>query len=256
MIPEFLPQGPALVIENDIRVLIAADTHFGAETQLARHGLHIKSNSGERLKRLLACVDESGCDLLLLLGDVKHSIPVTTRQEYFEMPRIIKEIREKIPFKVIPGNHDVGIEKFLESDELLPKEGCVIDGTGYLHGHTYPSEDLLGKLIVTGHAHPVVCLYDEVGCSLKSQPAYVLSGIDAGAFKMKNSCDISGTRVLFVPAFYELAGGMDVRELKKSGLGPLSRGIDEKNAEVFLSDGTYINSLSGLMNNECNRTSG
>ena len=81
MIPEFLPLGPALVVENDIRILVVADTHFGAETQLARHGLHIKSSSEERLSRLLACVDESGCDLLLLLGDVKHSIPVTTRQE-------------------------------------------------------------------------------------------------------------------------------------------------------------------------------
>ncbi|MDD3977184.1 MAG: hypothetical protein PHI15_03390 [Methanomicrobium sp.] len=71
---------------------------------------------------------------------------------------------------------------------------------------------------------------------------------------MKNSSDVSGTRVLFVPAFFELAGGIDVRELKKSGMGPLSKGIDEDQAEVFLSDGTYINSLSSLMNDECNRT--
>ena len=280
MIPEFLPQGPALVIENDIRVLVAADCHFGAETELARHGLHIKSSSEERLKRLLSCIDESDCDMLLLLGDVKHSVPVTTRQEYFEMPRIIKKIRERIPFKVMPGNHDVGIERFLNEDELLPKTGYVIDGTGYIHGHTYPSGDLLGRLIVAGHAHPVVCLYDEVGCSLRSQPAYLLSSIDEAVFDGKNYAQknndgkkpgkkksggdntddknknlSSSTRALFVPAFFELAGGMDVRELFKSGLGPLFKAIDEESAEVFLSDGTYINSLGGLLSDECDRTS-
>ena len=334
--PEFMPQGPALIVVNTMRVLVVADTHFGAETFLARHGLHIQSNSDERLNRLLKCIDESKCDLLVLLGDVKHSIPVTTWQEINEMPRIFSKIREKVPFKVLPGNHDVGIERFLEADELLDKEGAVIDGVGYIHGHTYPSGDLLGRLIVCGHAHPVVCLYDEVGCSLRSQPAYLLCSLDADEFISKYrkndqyggffgtessghdaektdgkgcvakrdagkaektdktdktgksagrkargraalsenyACDddtagdavpdysesndaesdanfaekAANTHVLFVPAFFELAGGIDVRELKSSRLGPLSRCINTSDAEVFLSDGTYINTLGNLM---------
>lgn len=346
MMPEFMPQGPALIVVNTMRVLVVADTHFGAETFLARHGLHIQSNSDERLNRLLKCIDESKCDLLVLLGDVKHSIPVTTWQEINEMPRIFSKIREKVPFKVLPGNHDVGIERFLEADELLDKEGAVIDGVGYIHGHTYPSGDLLGRLIVCGHAHPVVCLYDEVGCSLRSQPAYLLCSLDADEFISKYrkneqyggffgtessgsdsdegeggaaalkagkgggskrdagkakktdktgksagrkargraalsesyACDedtagdaaqnngetndnesndaesdvnfaekAANTHVLFVPAFFELAGGIDVRELKSSRLGPLSRCINTSDAEVFLSDGTYINTLGNLI---------
>ena len=322
MMPEFMPQGPALIVGNTMRVLVVADTHFGAETFLARHGLHIQSNSDERLNRLLKCIDDSKCDLLVLLGDVKHSIPVTTWQEINEMPRIFSKIREKVPFKVMPGNHDVGIERFLEDGELLEKEGAVIDGVGYIHGHTYPSADLLGRLIVCGHAHPVVCLYDEVGCSLRSQPAYLLCSLDAGEYiskyrkneqyggffetessgsdaetgdakgggaktgkgdgKAKKAKKVRGraalsesyaydtdtvsdaepnnvepdgnffekaanTHVLFVPAFFELAGGIDVRELKSSRLGPLSRCISTSDAEVFLSDGTYINTLGNLM---------
>ena len=39
---------------------------------------------------------------------------------------------------VMPGNHDIGIERFLDDGELLSKEGALVDGTGYLHGHTYP----------------------------------------------------------------------------------------------------------------------
>ena len=338
MMPEFMPQGPALIVVNTMRVLVVADTHFGAETFLARHGLHIQSNSDERLNRLLKCIDDSNCDLLVLLGDVKHSIPVTTWQEINEMPKIFSKIREKVPFKVMPGNHDVGIGRFLEDGELLEKEGAVIDGVGYIHGHTYPSGDLLGRLIVCGHAHPVVCLYDEVGCSLRSQPAYLLCSLDADEYQSRikkieqyggffeieaaDSCSDEGaggaagadaafkngkgdgkaknakkprgraalalsegyaydtdtagdaesndnesevpesnhaepdgnfaeniekTHVLFVPAFFELAGGIDVRELKSSRLGPLSRCIRTSDAEVFLSDGTYINTLGNLM---------
>ncbi|MBP5082882.1 MAG: hypothetical protein J6104_01450, partial [Methanomicrobium sp.] len=201
--------------------------------------------------------------------------------------------------------------------------------------------DLLGRLIVCGHPHPVVCLYDEVGCSLRSQPAYLLCSLDADEFISKYrkneqyggffgtastgsdaektggngggakrdagkaektdktekagksagrkargraalsenyACDAdtagdavpdysepndnesndaesdvnfaektANTHVLFVPAFFELAGGIDVRELKSSRLGPLSRCINTSDAEVFLSDGTYINTLGNLM---------
>ncbi|WOF16332.1 phosphoesterase [Methanoplanus sp. FWC-SCC4] len=255
MIPEFLPNGPAILVEDEQRILVVADTHFGAETGLARHGLHIKSNSKERLLRLLNCIDDSDPDLLLLLGDVKHSIPVTTKQEFFEMPNIFRDIRRKVPFKVIPGNHDIGIEKFLKPDEILSKEGVLINNTGYMHGHTYPSKNLLGHLILAGHHHPVAYLYDEVGCSLKAQPAYVLSEISVENTRYDSEVPKETTRVLFVPAFFELAGGMDVRELSKSRLSPLSRSIIEETAEVFLSDGTYINNLKMMHDDKCDRSS-
>ena len=61
MKPEFLPQGPAFVVEeDDIRILVVADTHFGVESDLERKGVHIMSNTPERLRRLLDCIDISG----------------------------------------------------------------------------------------------------------------------------------------------------------------------------------------------------
>lgn len=245
MKPEFLPQGPAFVVEgDDMRILVAADTHFGAESELKRRGVHIMSNTPERLNRLLECIEVSGADLLLLLGDVKHSVPVTSWQEKKEMPEILSAIRSKIELKVLPGNHDAGIELFLREDELLPRTGARINNTGYMHGHTYPSPDITGGLIVAGHHHPVVNLYDEVGCFMRGVPAYVLAEIDEESMKMKDLRP--GTRVLFAPAFFELAGGMDVCSLKKSGLSPLSRCIIEETADVFLADGTYIDTIGGI----------
>ena len=241
---EFLGDGPALVIENDQRVLVVADPHFGIEADLAVHGLHFKSHSTERLKRLLRTIDTAKADALILLGDIKHSIPSLTRQEFSEMPGILEALRSRIPIKVFPGNHDIGIERFLSAGELQPKEGAVIDGVGYLHGHTYPSAALSGHLIVCGHHHPMVCLYDDVGCSLQA-PAYLRAGIDTVALGIDDTKSDTPARVLFMPAFNEIAG-YDILQITRDPFSPLSRCMATEDAEIILADGTYIGSLRSL----------
>ncbi|KDE55053.1 metallophosphoesterase [Methanoculleus sp. MH98A] len=234
----FIENGPALLVESDRRVLVVADLHMGIESGLERHGVHIASRSAVRADRVIACIEETQPDLLLLLGDVKHNVPVTSRQEYRELPGVLRSFRDRVPIAVAPGNHDGGIGRFLEPGELLPAEGTLIDGVGYLHGHTHPAPELPGHLVVVGHHHPVVSLVDSVGCAARARPAYLYSVIE----------ELSGerTRLLFVPAFNEFAGGIDVGRLQQSGLGPLSRRIDKNSAEVYLADGTYVGSPATL----------
>ncbi|MDD1666916.1 MAG: metallophosphoesterase [Methanomicrobiales archaeon] len=272
----FLPGGPALVIENTMRVLVIADLHIGIESDLDVHGVHIPSQGPGRLSRVTACIDAGKPDLVLLLGDVKHSVPLTTRQEYRELPVLLEEIRSRAPLRVVPGNHDGGIERFLRDGELLPMRGALVDGVGYLHGHTYPDPSLLGHLLVIGHHHPMVALRDEVGCALRDR-AYLLTPVDEeclgiagnrrgevegeaggnremkGARRGKHTDGGRGTggektpptRVLVMPAFNELTG-YDLTKMRESTLGPLSRCMDFVNAEVFLTDGTYLGLLGSL----------
>ncbi|MDD4254271.1 MAG: metallophosphoesterase [Methanofollis sp.] len=239
MHPEFLPDVPALLMENTERVLVVADLHFGIESGLARAGVHVQSRSRARASRVLAAVRETDPDLLLLLGDVKHMVPITSRQECDELPALLDSFRDLTEVKVLPGNHDGGIARFLKDGELLPAAGARIDGAGYLHGHTHPDPDLAGGLLVIGHLHPVVSLSDEVGCSLRAEPAYLYSSLTGEGWG-------DGTRVLAVPAACEFSGGVDVLDLKESGLGPLARCIDEDDAEVWLRDGTYIGTLAEI----------
>lgn len=241
----FIENGPALLVEQNRRVLVVADLHMGIESGLERHGVHITSRSASRADRVIACIEEAQPNLLLLLGDVKHNVPVTSRQEYRELPGILDAFRNRVPLAVAPGNHDGGIGRFLEPGELLPPGGALIDGVGYLHGHTRPDPELFGHLVVLGHHHPVVSLVDTVGCAARARPAYLYSGL-AGSCVPKEAPPGSRTRLLFVPAFNEFAGGIDVGRLSESGLGPLSRCIDGKNAEVFLADGTYVGSPATL----------
>ena len=245
---EFISDGPALVIENTERLLIVADLHFGIEADLAAHGMHFRSHSRERLARLMQTLDATEPDRLVLLGDVKHSIPSLTRQEWAEIPGILDTIRSRIPILVFPGNHDIGIERFLQEGELQPKEGAVIDGVAYLHGHTYPAPDLGGHLLVTGHHHPQVSLRDHVGCSLVA-PAYLRAAVDALALGLVTPEGKGTSRALFVPAFNEIAG-YDIVRISRNPFSPISRCMKQEDAEVILSDGTYIGPLSMLLDDD------
>lgn len=250
MNPEFISAGPALLMENTRRILVIADAHFGAESDFSRKGVHIASNSHERLRRICSCIQKTRPDMLLFLGDLKHSVPMMSRQEVTELPQILETIRNEVPFRLIPGNHDGGIERFLNPGELLPKRGAMIDGAWYVHGHMHLPRESAGNLIICGHHHPVVSLYDDVGCALRAQPAYLLAEVNNDCAGISTDETERKTRILFMPSFFEYAGGIDVRNIHVSRLSPVSRCFDVDGAEVFLSDGTYIDRLGALVGDE------
>lgn len=244
MEPVFYSEGPAVLIERKEKILVIADPHFGVEADLHRHGLHFQSQTNQRLNRLLSLIDKSLPDYLVVLGDLKHMIPYVTHQEKVEMPKVLKEIRDRTEFRLAPGNHDTGLAEYLEEDELLPMSGAILDDTGYFHGHMIPDESLFGHLIICGHHHPIVNIYDEVGCSLRGTPGYLLSEISIQ--KWTSTVYNTPTRVLLMPAFYEFAGGMDVRIIPGNTISPIAGAILPETAEVFLKDGTYMGRFTEL----------
>jgi len=258
--------GPSLLIHNKKKILAVADLHFGIESGFARQGVHIHSRSSERMDRLQGLIRENDHDLLLILGDFKHCIPYTSRQEMNEIPSLIKRLRDVTEFAILPGNHDAGLKHFLRDEELLPATGSVIDGVGYMHGHTKPGKSLAGHLIVAGHHHPVISLYDSVGVSLRANPAYVYTTLDEECLKKmyKNGfvkterdggkTDFADTRMLLVPSYSELSGGIDIFDIKRSGISPISRCMNNTDAEVMLPDGTYVGTMQCL--NEGRRNTG
>jgi metallophosphoesterase superfamily enzyme len=195
------------------------------------------------MERLETCIRDAAPDLLIILGDLKHSVPFTSRQEYREIPEIIDRLRSLLPVQIVPGNHDTGIEKFFEPEEILPKEGALVDGTGYVHGHMYPGPSLAGHLIIAGHHHPLASLRDDVGCSMRS-PVYLFSPVDEQCLGF-TPADREPTRVLFMPAFNELSG-YDLLRTVRDPFSPLSRCVRWDRAEVFLPDGTFIGLVSSL----------
>ncbi|MDD1674060.1 MAG: metallophosphoesterase [Methanomicrobiales archaeon] len=240
----FIREGPALLVENESTSLVIADLHFGIESEFSRRGIHIPSRSCERGERAIRCAKETHPDRIILLGDVKHNVPLTSKQEYYELPRILDNFRAIATLRILPGNHDSGLERFLNPEEILPARGACIDGVGYLHGHTLPDPALLGGLIILGHLHPIVALYDEVGCALRDA-AYIAADLNEACLLGKATVPGRTTRLLFMPAFNELSG-YDLRSLAQSGPGPFSRCMNKDTAEIFLADGTYVGTFDSL----------
>lgn len=244
---EYFPCGPAIQITGEQRILVVADLHMGIESDLRLHGVHLQSRGADRIERLNTLVKECSPDIILLLGDVKHRVPGTSWQEFRELPSLFSNLRKHTNIKVTPGNHDPGIEEFLKPEEILPKEGSILDDIGVMHGHTRPNPSLAGHLILVGHHHPVASLSDEVGIALRS-PCYVLGELRKEVFEIPPSEDFI-TRVLMVPAFNEFSG-YGIEKTFRKPFSPISRSVVIETAECLLADGTYGGELSSVIRHE------
>jgi uncharacterized protein len=244
---EYLASGPALQITGEKRIFIVADIHMGIESDLRLHGIHLQSRGKERIARLTNLVRDAAPDIILLLGDIKHRVPGTSWQEFYELPALFSDLRRCAAIRVTPGNHDPGIEEFLRPDELLPKEGSILDGIGVLHGHTRPDPCLSGHLILAGHHHPVASLSDEVGVALRS-PCYVLAELHDELFGLPEPPKAK-SRILMVPSFNEFSG-YGIEKTFRAPFSPLSRAVVTGTAECLLADGTYAGDLLSLIRHE------
>lgn len=245
---EYFPSGPAMQITGEHRILVVADMHMGIESDLRLHGIHLQSRGAERIARLITLVRDVAPDIILMLGDIKHRVPGTSWQEFRELPTLFSVLRQYTSIRVTPGNHDPGIEEFLKPEELLPKEGSILDGIGVLHGHTRPDPSLAGHLILAGHHHPVASLSDEVGIALRS-PCYVLAELRSDIFDTPPS-EEEKTRILMVPAFNEFSG-YGIEKTFRSPFSPISRAVVTETAECLLADGTYGGDVLSLIRHEC-----
>lgn len=226
---KFIPNRPALLVGDN---LVVADLHNGIEFEMFKKGANVPSQTHEKLKRLEAIVRETKPKKLIILGDLKHNVPVTSHQEQEEVPKFLQDLLKLVPKIIITkGNHDGNIERLVPpgvevTDEFTEK------GVGYFHGHKNPSEELLKqKLIVCAHTHPSILLKDIKG---NLQQAWIETRVKG-----------SETKVVVVPAFDTSTRGSAVNNTEP--LGPfLKKMIDLENAEIYLLDGSYLGALSEL----------
>ena len=76
---------PALLLKNDILVIV--DLHIGIEYEIYRSGITVPSQIEKLQKRVDKIIKENKVKHLVIIGDVKHMVPDTSRQEYQEIPK-------------------------------------------------------------------------------------------------------------------------------------------------------------------------
>ena len=235
---------PALAVGN---CLVIADLHIGVESHLRSKGYHLVSRTGEMLKAIVDSADDC-IDRLAVLGDVKDSVPGTSKQEYSEIPDFFEKLFERFDvIDVVKGNHDVGIEGFLPGRvKVHPATGMRLGDVGMVHGHRWPSKDVMAcRTLVMAHNHPAVMFVDGVG-KITTEPCWIRGRFSAVSDDVYPSLPES---FIVIPAFNRMLGGSPMNSAGTEPIGPIlgSGLVDFDGSRFYLLDGVDLGRRSDLM---------
>ena len=235
---------PALKVGS---ALVVGDLHIGVESHLRAKGFHLTSHTKDMHDTLTSILDDD-VNRLVVIGDVKESVPGSTKQEYVEIPDFFESLFERFDkIDVVRGNHDTQIEEFLPSRvRIHPATGLKLDEVGLCHGHTWPSIDVMDcDVLVMAHNHPTVMFKDGIGrCT--TEPCWM-----RGCFNGKSDPRFPRIPRMFIviPAFNRMLGGSPVNSKGDQLLGPIlnSNLLDLDRSHLYLLDGIDLGIRSDLM---------
>jgi len=238
-----IPNEPALLIKEK-EILIVADLHIGIERELWEKGLQVASQTKSMIKRLVSLIKKYRPQKIILLGDIKHNIPVSTIQERTDVKRFLEVIQSYGIIHILPGNHDGNINKLLNPDILLhTSDGCVVEDIGFVHGHRWPKEEIMQcKFVILAHTHPTIMLTDRLG--YKTYESCWLRGKCIKSILEVRYPTSNNPKMIVIPAFNPLSGGIAVN--CEPIIGPFKKIIDVKNADVYLLDGSSLGKVRDI----------
>ncbi len=210
--------------------LVVADLHLGVEAELRRAGVRVPSQRERLLLKLEELVRRVKPRRLVVLGDLRHSIPLPERRERREVGALVEELGTLVQEVVlVKGNHDGGIERLVRGAEVC--RAFADAGVLMLHGHAlHPWEGFTHLLLA--HAHPVVEFEDGAGGRVREK---VWVEVSPGE---------ESPGVTLMPAFGELSPG--VRVNREELPGAVLRRFELGGAMVYLLDGTCLGMLREL----------
>jgi len=236
---------PVLRIAAGRKLLCAADLHIGVEAEMASKGVHLPSQTYRMEEELLSLREEG--DLLVILGDVKHQVPLGSPQEHMEIPRLMRRLaREFAGVHVVRGNHDGGLEDLLPREvPLHPASGLSLNGIGFVHGHTWPAEETMAnRVVVMAHNHPALLFVDGLGRA-SLERCWLRCRFKEGIGDLYPEAP---EELIIMPAMNRGLSGSPVNERGRALLGPLLSKdlVDLDDAKVYLIDGIYLGRLADL----------
>lgn len=235
---------PAALADCDgERALVVADFHAGIEEKLRLEGVELDSNADERRGHLCSLLDRTGPDRLVVLGDLGHAIGDPGRQERGELDALLDAVTDRVPTTLVRGNHDGAFESVVDDYDrvsLTPGRGTRIGEVGFVHGHTWPSPDVLAcDTLCLGHEHPVVRLEDTVG-GRRVERVWLRGDADPAPFEAFHDTDVpTPDDIVVFPAFNDRSGGTWINVSGQEFLSPfLPEALAD--GQAYLLDGTRL----------------
>jgi len=242
---KFICNEPALLHG---RMLVIADLHLGVERSIFGDSIELDFFKGVR-ERIFKLIEETGCNELVMLGDVKHDIPNMPFRERDKLGTLLREINNRVKLSIVMGNHDGGIREIAKGMEVHGAAGVMRGNISLVHGHAWPSEGMMkADWLVLAHNHPCIELIGKLGYR-SIEKAWIVGRLDAKKTSKKYAGFNKNLRVVVMPAFSELVGGMIFNAVReKELLGPLFRNEMFKldAAETFLLNGISLGMLKDI----------
>jgi len=265
---------PALLIDDKSeRTLVVSDLHIGWEVSLVDKGIHIPSQTSRIQMKLMHLVKEFKPERIIFLGDVKQTIPRISFEEWKSVPQFFEAFEKLVSdISVVVGNHDGDLEPLTpRSVKLFSSDGIVVGKKvriGLFHGHAWPSPEVLRcEVLVMGHIHPVLWFKDRIGLWTVKQ-VWVKARCDTNrlakaylkyhnvnvlkkainTLEKKFGINLIEPKLIIMPAFNELVGGVSLNRFDRRLIGPLlgSGSVRINDAELFLLDGTYVGTVKQI----------
>ncbi len=260
----------ALVVQTESQTaLLLSDLHLGFEHELyERKGVAFPAQHTSMFDRVASLVENHSIDEIYVIGDVKHTIATDSHFNWQSIPDFMTAVSQLCPTRVIPGNHDGNLLPLLPRNVTITDvHGVVVgdgdDSVGILHGHAWPSPEVLrAHMLVVGHNHPTlrnVRVVDapEINRAGRRRfagiiPVIIRSKLDKTCVRQNMDVleipdDPEGV-IVTLPSFNELFSGAQVNTPETDFMGPIFERhcADLQSSEVFSITGVYLGSVESL----------
>jgi len=202
-----LIEGYPIVYIKSINVLVISDIHLGYEGIMAKQGLLIpKVNLKNIIKILRKVINAKKPKSIIINGDIKNEFSHVDLEEFNEMSELVK-FTETMHIKLIliKGNHDNFVDKYKKPFKIdIYKQSVEIGDYLFFHGEKLPPKTKKAKMLIMGHEHPAISIFNDVGQKEK------LKCFLFGKYK--------GILILILPAMNYFAGSTDINIIPKERL--------------------------------------
>lgn len=219
---ELLDGLPVIHIKS-MKALVCSDLHLGYEGIMAKKGTLLpKVNLKSITDMLTAALEKTKAKQIIVDGDIKNEFSTVDQEEFNELYDFIQFGKERgVSMVLIKGNHDNFVERYREPFKLeVHRQEAKIAKYLFFHGEELP-RDLKGvDLMIMGHEHPSIGIYNAVGTKEKVRCFLY------GAYKR--------VPLLVLPAMNYYAAGTDINlESKRSLLSPIFKNADVDNMKAI-----------------------
>jgi len=169
-VAEIIDPYPVLYIP-EIDTVVVSDLHLGYEGVMAEEaGVFIPKVQFEKEMHIIREVTEGlKARRIVLNGDVKHEFSETSYHETRELSELLEYLQNRYGEVIlVKGNHDNYIIRVTGRYGVELVEEYQAGRYYFIHGHFIPeSFESKGEVVIIGHEHPAVVLYDEIGAREK-----------------------------------------------------------------------------------------